>query len=274
MVFDLMILKSVKYVVFFSGLFLIFSSIVFAENLPADLEGVSIEANIGAVIPDKLEFLDHKGEKWSFSSLRSKNKPIILTLGYWRCPMLCSLVLNGLVASLDKINYQLGRDFFIVSLSIDPRETTELAFEKRKNYLAGLKNKFSEDWFFLTGNEQNINQLAKNIGFSFRYNETTKQYAHAAGVFFITPQLKLGRVLYGIEYSARDMNFAILETADGKLGNALDKFLLYCFHYDPKEKKYTFFILNLIRIFGVLTVMFLSIWLYRLRKFDKQERIS
>jgi protein SCO1/2 len=186
-------------------------------------------------------------------------KPAILSLVYYECPMLCTLVLNGLLRSLRTLSFDAGNQFSIVTLSIDPKETSELASQKKVEYISQYKREGAEKgWHFLTGEEEAVKTLADTIGFRYAYQPETGQYAHASGIMVVTPQGNVARYFYGVEYATRDLRLALVEAADGKIGSPVDQLLLYCYHYDPTTGKYGLLIMHVIRLAGVATVFALG----------------
>lgn len=234
-----------------------------AESVPVELQEVGIQENLGDGISLDLTFIDEAGSKVPLQSFFNGERPVILNLVYYECPNLCNFLLNGFVEGLSHLEWTAGEEFEIVTISIDPREGPPLAAAKKESYLK-LYNRpeAKSGWHFLTGSESNIGQLADEIGFRYRYDEDQKQYAHAAAIFVLTPQGEISRYLYGIDYPPRDLKLALLEASEGKIGNPIEKFLLFCYHYDPKGQKYALFATNLMKVAGggavVGIVVFLS----------------
>lgn len=239
------------------------------EPLPKDLEGVGITEHPGAKLPLDLEFTDDNGKVVRLAQYFSGNRPVILTLGYFRCPMLCTLVLNSLVEGLKGLPWTPGREFEIVTVSIDPTETFELAAHKKQSYLASY-NRPAPGWHFLTDYQGNAKRLADQAGFHYRWDDKTGQYAHAAALTFLTPEGKVSRYLYGIHFRARDMRLALTEASQSKFGLSVDRLLLYCFHYDPQARAYVLFAGNVMRGGGVLTVLILAFLMWRMWRFEKR----
>jgi protein SCO1/2 len=183
---------------------------------------------------------------------------VILALVYYECPMLCNEVLNGLTGSLKGINFDAGKEFDVVAISFDARENDKpgLARNKKESYSARYQRPRTENgWHFLTGTQSSIDAVTKAVGFNYLYDEKTNQFAHAGGVMIATPDGKMARYYYGIDYEPRQLKFGIMDSANSKIGNAVEQLLLYCYHYDPASGKYGFAILNVIRIGGVITVL-------------------
>jgi protein SCO1/2 len=233
-----------------------------AEALPKALEGVGITEHLGARLPLELEFVAEDGRAVQLKQFFSGTKPVILTLGYYRCPMLCSLILNGMLDGLKALAVTPGKDFEIVTVSIDPLETPTLAKLKKQNYLEEYGRAGAEQgWHFLTAREANSRALADAVGFGYRYNEERKEYAHPAGIFIVTPDGRMARYLYGVTFDPRTLRLALAEAGEGKFGGAGERLLLYCFHYDANEKRYVVAATNVMRAGGALTVLAVGAWL-------------
>ena len=183
----------------------------------------------------------------------------MLALVYYGCPMLCTQVLNGMVTSFRVLPFEVGKEFDVVTVSFDPRESSALAMEKKKLYLDYLPEKMRADanngWHFLTGDPVNIEKLTAAVGFHYRYDEATKQFAHASGIMVATPQGKLSRYFYGIEYAPRDLRLGLIESSENKIGSPVDQLLLYCYHYDPSTGKYGAAVMKVMRIAGIITIL-------------------
>jgi protein SCO1 len=233
-----------------------------SEPLPKELEGVGITELPGARIPLGLEFLDESGATIRLGDYFAKGRPVILTLNYYRCPMLCGLMLNGLADGLKQLAWSPGRQFEIVTVSIDPLETPTLARLKKESYMEELARPgAAAGWHFLVGQEASIKALADAVGFHYRYDEERKQFAHAAGLFVATPDGRVARYLYGVMYDGRTLRLALTEAAEGSVGTSADRLLLYCFHYDANQGRYVVAADNIMRIGGVATALALGIWL-------------
>jgi protein SCO1/2 len=231
-----------------------------AEQAPEVLEDVGVTEHLNAKLPLDLEFRDEEGKWVELGSFFDGERPVILTLNYYRCPMLCGLMLNGVVDGLANMAWSPGAEFEIVTISIDPLETAELAKAKKQNYLKRLERpSAARGWHFMTGRELEIKRLAETVGFSYTYDPVSKQYAHAAAIFVCTPDGRVARYLYGIEYPAKQLKFALLEAAEGRAGSALDQLILYCYHYDPTNRRYTPVAMNIMRLGGGATALILGI---------------
>jgi len=230
------------------------------------LKRVDVKQKLDQQIPLDLEFRDETGAAVQLSTYFDK-KPVILAMVYYECPMLCTLVLNGLVKSLRAVPFRSGKDFDVVIVSIDPGETPQLAAQKKKSLLETYHNGSPDGWHFLTGKEPQIKRLADTIGFGYAYDAKRDEYAHAAFITVVTPAGRLSRYFFGIEYSSKDVRLALVEASEGRIGSLVDQLLLLCYHYDPSNGQYTVMTLNLMRAGGAITLVVLAGWiLNRLRK--------
>lgn len=215
---------------------------VASKVAPAALQDVGIKEHLGSKISvGSLHFKNEKGETVALSSFFSSHRPVLLTLVYFECPNLCNLVLNGLVKSLQDLEWQPGKQFDIVAVSINPSEKPELAAAKKEAYVKLYgKPESAAGWHFLTGDEAQIRQLASEVG--FLYKKDGAEYAHAAAMYALTPEGKISRYLYGIEFKPTDLKMALLEASNGKIGTVIDRILLFCYHYDPVTRKYSIYL--------------------------------
>ncbi len=229
------------------------------EPVPADLEGVDVIEHPDAALPLELVFQDERGEPVALGQYFHKDRPVLLVLGYYECPMLCTLVLNGLVDALNDIDWVPGEQFEIVTLSIDPGETPKLAAWKKQNYLEAYgRPAAAAGWHFLTGRETQIRQLADALGFGYRYVEQRDEYAHPAVLFIATPEGRIARYLYGVSYEPRTLRLSLVEASRGKIGTTLDRVLLYCYHYDSTAGRYAPVAVNIMRAGGAISVALLG----------------
>ncbi|HXZ14167.1 MAG TPA: SCO family protein [Candidatus Sulfotelmatobacter sp.] len=223
---------------------------------PELLKDVGIDQNLNSQVPLELEFRDEKGRSVRLSEFFSKGRPVILSLVYYNCPMLCTQVLNGLLRSLKEQSLNPGKDFEVLTVSIDPTERPVLASAKHDLY-TGIYARpgAAEGWHFLTGEEAQVKQLAHALGFRYAYDPGSKQFAHASAIFILTPDGKISRYFYGIQYPERDLRLGLVEASHGKIGTPVDQILLFCYHYDPVTGKYGLLISRVIKAAGLATVL-------------------
>jgi protein SCO1/2 len=235
------------------------------------LRDVGIDQKLGASLPLDLAFRNENGETIQLQQYFGE-RPVILSFVYYECPMLCTQVLNGLVESLRTLAFDAGKQFELVTVSFDPSETPKLAADKKTSYLKQYKRAGAEQgWHFLTGDSAAIRLLTQAAGFHYKYDPVTDQFAHASGIMVITPQGRIARYFYGIEYSGRDLRLALVEAAENKIGSPVDALLLYCFHYDPLTGKYGLVIMNVLRLAGIATVVVLASFMIVMFRRDRRE---
>lgn len=222
-------------------------------SMPPQLEGVGVDEHLGELAPLDVELTDAYGRPVRLKDVLPRTRPVLVTLAYYNCPMLCNLVINEQVRSMREVGLELGKDYEAVVVSIDPKDTPAQSLERKRRHLAALGQPESAPWHFLTGTQENIRKLAEGLGFRYRYDEETKQYVHPAVVHVLTPEGGISRYLYGTSFPAKDMRLALLEAADGRVGTSLDRIILSCFKYDPASRKYGVYIFGFIRL-GALSV--------------------
>lgn len=238
---------------------------------PPMLREVGIDQKLGTPLPLDLVFRDDTGQTIQLQQYFDQ-KPVILAFVYYECPMLCTQVLNGLVESLRTLSFDVGKQFDVITVSFDPGETPKLAAGKKANYLKQYERSgAAAGWHFLTGDSAAIRQLTGAAGFRYQYDASTDQFAHASGIMVITPQGKIARYFYGIEYPARDLRLALIEASENKIGSPVDQLLLYCFHYDPLTGKYGLVIMNVLRVAGIATVLALGTFMLVMFRRDRRE---
>ncbi|MBS0208351.1 MAG: SCO family protein [Planctomycetes bacterium] len=222
------------------------------------LRDVGIEQHLDAQLPLDAEFRDETGKTVRLGDY-FQDQPVVVQLVYYQCPMLCNQVLNGFLKCSQAVPLEIGRDYQVVTVSFDPHEGADLAAKKRESYARAYRRPGgAEGWHFLTGDEASIKRLAAAIGFRYRYDPASKQYAHASGIFVATPSGRLSRYLYGIEYLPNDLRFSLVESSSGRIGSPVDQVLLLCFHYDPLTGKYGVAISRVLRAAGGLTALALG----------------
>jgi protein SCO1/2 len=239
---------------------------------PPVLKDVGIDQLLNNQVPLDLEFRDESGRTVKLAEY-FKDKPVVLSLVYYDCPRLCTQVLTGLLGAMKALPMTPGKEFVNLSVSFDPRETPQLAAAKKAEYLKRYDRPGAEaGWHFLTGDVAAIQALTKAVGFRYVWDPVTKQYAHAGGIMVLTPQGKISRYFYGIEYAPRDLRFGVIDASAGKVGSLADQVILYCYMYDPERGTYGLVVMRLLRIFGSLTVVtLLALFLYLRRKEKQRE---
>ena len=220
-----------------------------------DTESVGIDEQLGKVISIELPLVNSNGHEITLKEIMSSEKPIILVPVYYECPMLCGLVLQGIVKGLKTLSWDVGNEFQVVVVSIDPDEGEFLALEKKNNVLAEYGERGSRDgWYFLTDSSANLQTIMDEVGFQYYYNDETEEYVHAAGIMFLSPKGKIARYLYGVHFSSIDIQNALFEAADGNVGTTLEKAILYCYSYDENSKTYVSMAWNVMKIGGTITL--------------------
>ena len=244
-----------------------------ATGLPPALKKVGIDQKLNGDVPLDAVFKDEQGREVRLGQF-FKGKPVVIAPVYYTCPMLCNQVMNGMLGSFRQISFNLGEQFEVVTVSFDPKDTPEIAAKKKETYVKAYNRAGGEaGWHFLTGDETNIKRLTDAVGFRYMWDEQTKQYAHASGIMIATPEGKLARYFYGIEYAPKDMRLALVEASANKIGTPVDALLLYCYHYDPSTGKYGVVIMNVIRIAGIVTLILMAALFFLLRKIAKRKRL-
>lgn len=239
-----------------------------AEDLPPELEEVDVVERLGERVPLDLTFTDAAGNEVTLADYVDGELPVLLTLNYFECPMLCGLQLNALLDALREMDWTPGEQFRIVTISIDPDEGPELAAPKQRGYLDELDREGAE-WAFLTGDLANIEAVAEAVGFGFNYVPDQDEYAHPAALMFLSPDGMISRYLVGLMYEPRDVKFALLEAADGKVGSPVEQLILSCFVYDPETGGYVQNAMFIMRVGGLVTVLLLGVFLTLMWRRDR-----
>lgn len=225
-----------------------------AESAPDQMEGVGVEEHLNRPLPLDLEFVSAEGKNVRLGDYFDDRLPVILTLNYSNCPKLCHLQLNGLFEGLEGLDWPLGEKYRVVTISINPDETVDRAAATKAKYGKTYRVPGSENWVFLTGSEQNIRKAADAVGFFYRYDPVGKQYVHMAVIMVCTPDGRVSRYLYGVEYPAQTLRLALLEAAEGKIGTTVDRILMFCMHFDPTRGSYTLAAWRLMQLGAALTL--------------------
>jgi len=234
-----------------------------ADEVPEQLEGVGVTEKIGAEVPQQLEFTDSEGKKVAIGELLHGDRPTLLTLNYSDCPMLCSLQLNGMLDALNLVDWQIGHEFDIVTVSLDPKEPVERAAKTKARYLSQYKKDgkgAQRGWTFLVGEEANIKALADSVGFGYAYSPERQEYLHQAAFILLTPAGKVSRYLYGVTFSPQTVRLSMVEASEGKQVSTLDALVLYCFYYDAEAGSYTPMVRNIMKVGAAITVVVLGLF--------------
>lgn len=246
------------------------SQILSSSARPDALVDVGIEQRLNEDLPLDLVFRDEAGREVKIGDYFG-DKPVILSLVYYECPMLCTMVLNGLVSSLADLDFDIGKEFEVVTVSFNPKDTPDLASRKKQTYLGKYGRDGAEDgWHFLTGEAGSIEALTEAVGFKYKFIPETGEFVHASSIMVLTPLGKLSKYFYGIDYPELDLRLGLVEASDNKIGSPVDQILLYCYHYDPTTGKYGMVIMNVIRLAGTLTVLLLVGFMLLMFRRDRQ----
>jgi len=267
------------------AIFLLISVILFTDDAaaqlnrggPAVLKEIGVDEKLGDSIPLDLVFTNSDGDDITLGELFESDKPVLLNPLYYDCPVLCSVVLDGVFGAVKQLAWSPGTDYTIISFSIDPEEDPELASSSKEFYLNQFDRKSAADgWHFLTGSQESIEQLTEAIGFRYKYEEETGEYIHMASIMMLSPAGKITRYLYGANFREFDVRNALFEAADGTIGNSLDKVLMYCFTYDPSSQSYVPVAMNIMKLGGLATLIILGIFLcvFRTRERNKKNSTS
>jgi len=232
-----------------------------ANVRPPGLKNVGIEQHLNEQIPPDLTFRDETGKPVRLGDYFGK-KPMILNLVYYQCPMLCGEVLAGLESALRVLKFDVGKEFDVLTVSFDPRETPEMAAAKKAQFLKRYgRPSAAQGWHFLTGSQESIDALTKAAGFQYQYDSKTSQFVHATAIMVLTPDGKIAQYFYGVEYVPKDLRLGLIQASENKIGNLVDQVLLYCYHYDPETGKYGAVVMRIVRLAGLATVLTLGLFL-------------
>jgi protein SCO1/2 len=244
------------------------------EEAPKRLKGVDVIEHLNERIPEGLAFKDQDGKPVKLADFLHGGVPVILTFNYSSCPMLCSLQLTAFVEGLKRLDFDAGKQFRIITVLLDPKETNDSARRFRSRYLAQYNRPGTEPgWTFLTGSDQNIHELAQAVGFSYNYNEVRGEYVHPAALTLLSPDGKVARYLYGLEYPDKTLRLGLVEASEGKVGSSLDRLVLYCFHYDATEGRYAPIAARIMQVGGAVSLLVLAGLLTILIRRDKKRTL-
>jgi protein SCO1/2 len=242
-----------------------------SELVPDVLEKVGIDQKLNAQVPLDAVFRDETGRQVKLGDYFGK-RPVVLSLVYYECPMLCTQVLNGAVAAFKVLNFSVGDEYEVVTLSFNPKETPAMASAKKQTYLAKYgRPEGSKGWHFLTGEQPAIDALAGSVGFRYVFDKSSQQYVHASALMVLTPDGRVSKYFYGIDYPPKDLRLGLIEASGGKIGTPVDQVLLYCYHYDPHSGKYSMVVMNVLRLAGVLTVALIGGFVVTMWSLDRRK---
>lgn len=236
--------------------------VVTGHELPKELAAVGVEEHLGAKLDPALQFTNEQGEVVPLGSFFHAGRPVLMAMVYYDCPSLCNFHLNGLTDQMKQLKWTTGKEFDVVAVSMNHRETPDLATKKKHNYLKAYGRPAGNDgWHFLVGDEANVKALADQLGFKFQWLEDKGQFAHAAVAYVITPDGKISRYLHGIQPELNTLKLSLLEASNGRIGSLVEQVLMFCFQFDPQKNKYTLYAWNLMRIGAILMVLLLAVLL-------------
>lgn len=247
---------------------------IVASNVPPQFKEVGFKQQLGTQLPLDARFRDESGADVRLGDYFGK-RPVLLSFVYYQCPMLCSQVMNGISSSLKTLTFTAGQDFDVVLISFDPRDTPEAANAKKQAHMARWKSAdTAAGWHFLTGDRVAIEQVTTAAGFTYTWDEPTKQFAHVSGVLTATADGRLSRYFYGVEFSPRELRLALLDSGEGKVGSAVEQLLLYCYEYDPASGRYGMVVMNLVRLGAIATVALLAAYFLLMRRRESRATVE
>ena len=245
-----------------------------SDALPPELDEVGFDQRLGEAVPLDLPFVDETGRTVTLADYLG-DRPVILALVYYDCPMLCPMILSGLTAGLKPLDFDPGDEFDVVVVSFDARESPAMAQRAKSTFVERYgRPETADGWHFLTGTEDSIARLAEAVGFRFSYMADVDQFAHAAGIVTLTPEGLVARYFYGVEYAPRDLRLGLVEAADHRIGSVVDQVLLYCFHYDPATGTYSAVAMNIIRLGAVCTVALIAVFVLIQLKRERRPSVA
>lgn len=240
------------------------------NNVPGELEGIGIKDHSGKDVPRDVTLTDQDGKQVRLGDYFDGKRPVLLALAYYECPMLCSLVLTGVLEGVKPLRWTAGEDYRVLVVSFDPRDTPQRAADKRKAYMDAYGRKLGpRGWDFLVGDAAAVKRVAESVGFGYRWDERQQQYAHAAGAFVLTPEGRISRTLYGLSF-VTDLRLSLLEASEGKIGTVMERVLLFCYHYDPVSRGYILATMRVVKLSGVLTILVLGAFLLRFWRAERR----
>lgn len=240
-----------------------------SSSMPAPLREIGFEQKLDQPLPLDTRFVDDAGQAVTLGQYFGQ-KPVVLAFVYYECPMLCTQVLSAITSTLGTLSLETGKDFELVLVSFDPRETPKQAATRKAEYLHRYKRPGAEaGWHFLTGTQPEIERLTKAAGFRYAWDDQTQQFAHPSGIIVVTPDGRPARYLFGIEYGPRDLRLALVEASEGKIGNLADSLLLFCYHYDPMTGRYGLYVMRALRVTGVATVLLIGTFIVVMTRREK-----
>jgi protein SCO1/2 len=238
---------------------------VSTDTLP-QLKDVSFKQRLNEMLPLDASFIDETGQRVALGQYFGR-RPVLLAFVYYGCPMLCTQVMNGLSSALKVMPFVAGEDYEVVLISFDPGDTPATAAEKKRAHLEYWSaGRDAASWHLLTGDEASIRRATSAAGFSYQWDPPTGQFAHVSGILVVTPEGRLSRYFYGVEYSPKELRLALVESGEGRIGSSIDELLLYCFHYDPESGRYGLVVMNLVRLGGVMTVLGMAGYIVVMRR--------
>ena len=233
-----------------------------ANVRPPGLKNVGIQQNLDQQISPDLIFTDDLGRRVRLGDYFGQ-KPLILNLIYFTCPMLCGEELSGLESALRVMKFDVGKEFDVITVSFDPKDTPEAAAKKKEQVLRRYKRAGAElGWHFLVGQQDSVDAITKAAGFQYEYDQRTGQFAHTTAIMVLTPEGKIAQYYFGIDYPPKDLRLGLVEASQNKIGNLVDELLLYCYHYDPEKGKYSAIVMRVLRLAGVATMLFLGTFVF------------
>jgi protein SCO1/2 len=252
-----------------------FATGIVASNVPPQFKEVTFQQQLGKPLPLDTPLRDETGKAVVLGDYFGGERPVLLAFVYYQCPMLCTQIMNGISSALKPLSFTPGRDFDVVLISFDPRDRFETANAKKRAHLQHWAVQDQADgWHFLTGEEEALRRVTSAAGFTYTWDEKTQQFAHVSGVLTVTPDGKLSRYFYGVEFSPKDLRLALTESGEGKIGSLVEELLLYCYQYDPTVGRYGAVAMNLVRLGGVLTVALIAGFVIVMRRRETRPAVE